>query len=979
MSDFARRSPPSTAPVILETLGAVALRDASGAALPTILRQPKRLALLSYLALEGIGTYIRRDRLLALFWPDLDEAHARNALNKSVHHLRQALGDGVLLGRGDEELGLAADRIRCDAVDFRQACAAQDPGRALELYRGELLPGFHLADATAFEEWLEAERTRLKRLAARAARSLAEAQNHAGHGAAAADTGRQAVALAEHDEPTVRWLMALLDSQGDRAGALRVYEEFASRLRSEFGVEPDAETGAMREEIIERAGAAPRAGPADSSAGPVRPTPGPTARKRSRVPGLLLAGVAIAAILIVVIASRAGRHSEPSPAPHTFAVLPFTTTGTDTALVRLGHDLMVLISARVNGIGDIEVIDPVAVMAHASAGGRNGPAERPRVSFSALGATQVLQGSLVRVGDRVQVDGQLIEADRLRPIARVELIAPGGDLVALADSVVFQLITHLRPASVPASLGGPALSTRSLPALRAFLDGERLLADGRIDDAVVQYGTAVAADSSFWLAYWRYLYFRDDFGRSMDSALARRLRDHRAELPEPERTLVEARFTDSLAVKQRLLAGAASRYSSSWDAWYNYADFLYHWAPFRGGTRAQARQALERTVAIHPGFSNAWEHLYNVGLQEGDTVVAGRALQALERLQFDSATVADVGIDLLLAFRWFYATLKAGGRPQPELSDSFATVLVGYHGGIPITMFDAGPLRFGLTEAQIEFGERVLRNSPSRVVADGQLRGIALAWAARGAWDSALVTTDRYAAGTSLAEADLFRYRLAVIGAWLGGIPPAEAQRRRTPLAQSVKDLPQDAAGEFAWLDGVLSATQGDVKAIERARLRLRDMPEPMGGWLDRSLNGLILALEGDGSASVAELARVEGERIDVHPFDRSNFLQPYLTAVNRMSLSRGLAAEGDTVEALRQLRWIEAYLQSSALLQPFTVMPGLVDLERARLEAASGQRELAKAHYWQFLRRYDRPTPAHQHLVDDARAALARLESVQE
>jgi len=97
--DFARPSPASIVPVTLETLGAVSLRDAAGAPLPTILRQPKRIALLSYLALGSIGTYVRRDSLLAMFWPELDESHARNALNKSVHHLRQALGEGVLVRR----------------------------------------------------------------------------------------------------------------------------------------------------------------------------------------------------------------------------------------------------------------------------------------------------------------------------------------------------------------------------------------------------------------------------------------------------------------------------------------------------------------------------------------------------------------------------------------------------------------------------------------------------------------------------------------------------------------------------------------------------------------------------------------------------------------------------------------------------------------------------------------------------------------
>ncbi|HEX5004295.1 MAG TPA: BTAD domain-containing putative transcriptional regulator [Gemmatimonadales bacterium] len=982
MSDSTRASPPSIAPVTLETLGAVSLRDAAGASLPTILRQPKRLALLSYLALEGIGTYIRRDRLLALFWPDLDEAHARNGLNKSVHHLRQALGDGVLVGRGDDDLGLAADRFRCDAADFRQACAAQDSGRALELYRGDLLPGFHLGDGSAFEEWLEGERTQLRRQAARAARSLAEALDQAGQGAAAADTGRRAVALSGHDEPTVRWLMALLDQQGDRAGALRVYEELASQLRTDFGVQPDAETDAMRDGILEREGSRRGPGTAEAtpdvppvaSAGPSVPAPGTAAGRRRLSRGSFLAGVAITVIGLVALGSVMRRGAPPPSPSRTFAVLPFTTTGTDTALIRLGHDLMVLISARVNGMADLEVIDPVAVMAHISADKRDGTAQRPRVPPGGLGATRVLQASLVRVGDRVQIDGQLIEAAGQRPLARVEVTAPSGDLVALADSVVFQIIGRLRPAGAPAAPGGPALSTRSVPALQAFLDGERLLAADRVSEATARYSAAIAADSSFWMAYWRYLYFEDDFGRVRYTALAQRLREHRDQLPEPEQTLVEARFVDSLAARNRLLAGAVAQHQWSWDAWYNYADHLYHFAPFQGGTLAAAHRALERTVALHPGFADAWDHLFVASLQEGDTVTARRALEELGRLQYDSASIASIGFDVLRLYRWYYLTVRAGGRPQSPLSDTIASAWLEYHGPIPVAAFDVGPLRFGLAEAQLDLGRRVLRLSPSRVIADGQLRGMALAWAARGAWDSALATTDRYVAETPLAEAALFRYELAVIGAWLGGVQPGEADRRRATVAQAASDLAVDARGELAWLDGVLAASQGDTAGIERARQRVRGMPEPMGGWLDRSLLGLALELQGARAASVATLAKVEGERIDVQPYERSNFWQPYLTAVNRMGLSRGLAALGDSVGALRQLRWVDGHLQVSTLERARSAMTGMVDLERARLESATGQAALAGGHYRQFLRRYDLPVPAHRHLVVEARAALDQI-----
>jgi DNA-binding SARP family transcriptional activator len=37
----------------------------------------------------------------------------------------------------------------------------------------------------------------------------------------------------------------LLERAGDRAGAIRVYEEFAERLRADYQVDPSAETVAL--------------------------------------------------------------------------------------------------------------------------------------------------------------------------------------------------------------------------------------------------------------------------------------------------------------------------------------------------------------------------------------------------------------------------------------------------------------------------------------------------------------------------------------------------------------------------------------------------------------------------------------------------------------------------------------------------------------------------------------------------------------
>ena len=47
---------------------------------------------------------------------------------------------------------------------------------------------------------------------------------------------------APDDERVLRRALTMLDRLGDRAGALRTYDDFARRLRREFDADPSAET-----------------------------------------------------------------------------------------------------------------------------------------------------------------------------------------------------------------------------------------------------------------------------------------------------------------------------------------------------------------------------------------------------------------------------------------------------------------------------------------------------------------------------------------------------------------------------------------------------------------------------------------------------------------------------------------------------------------------------------------------------------------
>jgi DNA-binding SARP family transcriptional activator len=223
-------------------LGAIDLRGPEGDELRTVLAQPKRLALLAYLAAAHPTGFHSRDTLLNLLWPEFDHEHARAALRQAVYVLRRALGPEVVIGCGDSVLGLGPSKVWCDVNAFEKAIGAHEDAKALELYQGELLEGFHISGAPEFERWLDRERGRLSTYAAAAAWRLADAEEQSGDTARALHWARLLLDICPDDECVLRRMISLLQRIGDRAAAIRVYQDFMRRLKMDYGLEPSPES-----------------------------------------------------------------------------------------------------------------------------------------------------------------------------------------------------------------------------------------------------------------------------------------------------------------------------------------------------------------------------------------------------------------------------------------------------------------------------------------------------------------------------------------------------------------------------------------------------------------------------------------------------------------------------------------------------------------------------------------------------------------
>ncbi|NNF27918.1 MAG: hypothetical protein HKN73_11905 [Gemmatimonadetes bacterium] len=311
----------------LRVLGATDLRGHDGHVVLSVLSQPKRLALLVYLALNATGRFVRREKLLALFWPESEAERARASLRRALSFLRKSLGTGVIVTRGDEEVGISPDALQCDAVQFDAAVDGGDFEVAWRLYEGLFLDGVHVSGSPSADRWLDDERSRLERRAADAGAGLGEEAERAGDPSTAARWAREALTLEPHREERLRRVMELLALAGDCNAALTCYDEFAARLETDLESEPSAETRDLARAIRARAGNSSRPNRPDEGIPTFEPgvpegTPHPgrysaPAVKPGRSGGWRLAALGLGAVAVTTSAAAVVLAGVGTPRPIT--------------------------------------------------------------------------------------------------------------------------------------------------------------------------------------------------------------------------------------------------------------------------------------------------------------------------------------------------------------------------------------------------------------------------------------------------------------------------------------------------------------------------------------------------------------------------------------------------------------------------------------------------------------------------------------
>jgi TolB-like protein len=435
------------------------------------------------------------------------------------------------------------------------------------------------------------------------------------------------------------------------------------------------------------------------------------ARRRKR----LAAFAGIAALIVVVVALVWGARKVPADAALVtasgtvapgIAVLPFDARGEAMEIWREG--MVDLLAANLDGVQGLRAIDSRTLLARWAAARSSGTEPDLAASLavaSSLGARFAVLGSIVPNGDELRLAARLHSVNDGALLASFSIDGPADSLFSLVDQLTIKVLAAAWQGQQPtAEVNLGRITTRSLPALKSFLNGERLLRQGNYPKAVAEYRDAVIADTSFAFAYYRLGLAQVWIGETEDSAFSWRRAFHEAvrlsdRLPERERRLVQlalaAQAPTSLNTRAalELAEEAVSRYPDEADAWYFLGELYYHSGDQLLATPDAADSALQRALALDPAMAMLYEHMFENALHssfdseraryllaEYSRVAAPNRVQRLEleyQLAFGDSAARRAALDRIsmlpegerMATIWTFRKVRYGDALSRALQD----------------------------------------------------------------------------------------------------------------------------------------------------------------------------------------------------------------------------------------------------------------------------------------------------------------------
>ena len=499
----------------LNLFGAPAI-TADGAPLTGRAAHGRRLALLALLACAR-GRSLRRDRIMALLWPESPTDRARAQLSDDLYILRSGMGEDVVISASDE-VALNADAITSDVALFERLLEEEQQEQAVALVAGPLLDGFHLPDSPEFERWLDAERARLAARFAAALESLAEAAEAARDFGTASSWWRRLAAHEPFSGRITLRLMRALDAYGDRAGAMRHARVHTALLSEELDAAPDPEVIDFAERLRVEPPPRPAAGPvpapasaqgvavhpleaageADDAA--VRPLSHQEPMSRTGLAGRSAFRYAAAAVVLLVLAIVGVNALTDSPpqasrtAP-SIAVLPFVNLSAAPGNAYFSDGLTEQI------ITTLSRVEGLQVAARTSSFRLRDRALDMRSIADTLGVAAVLEGSVRREGSRLRVTAQLIDAATGYHLWTEEYDRLPEDVIDVQAEIAGAIARALRLRLAPAPHNAPAPDLEAYDLYLRALYLRNTLKPDELGQALDFFDRAIAREPTFALAY----------------------------------------------------------------------------------------------------------------------------------------------------------------------------------------------------------------------------------------------------------------------------------------------------------------------------------------------------------------------------------------------------------------------------------------------------------------------------------------------
>lgn len=360
----------------------------------------------------------------------------------------------------------------------------------------------------------------------------------------------------------------------------------------------------------------------------------------------LAIGAAGAFVLVTGGSSLIGPTPAAADAPRTgVVVLPFQTRSDDLAVY--GEGMVDLLTSNLDGLGGLRTVDAGTVIARwKSEIGEDFTVELDRALEVAggLDARYALRGTVVPIGEAVRISVDIFDLDTRDRVENTQVEGPPEGMVGLVEGLSVDL-ARIFVGRTADLVDRTEVSTRSLPAMEAYLRGETLYRAGRFGEAVTAFDEAVAADSLFALAYMR---LADAWGwipSGLASAAIVAASDRATALADrlPPRARLLARADagmgqGSLEIFAELEAYVASNPDDA-EALNLLAEYQIHVPWIAMPEPGEMTETFERVIELVPTFSPYYTHLIYLAIDRDDRADFDRLVRAYRDAGADSTMV----------------------------------------------------------------------------------------------------------------------------------------------------------------------------------------------------------------------------------------------------------------------------------------------------------------------------------------------------